>query len=59
MKIIVDVFILFELCRGASESNEHHAAEIGSARETATEDVSKNSEDIIKHMEGKLLELYV
>lgn len=41
-----------ELVRGASESNEHHAAEIGSARETAKEDVSKNSEDIIKHMEG-------
>nr|GEW03252.1 kinesin-like protein KIN-5C [Tanacetum cinerariifolium] len=45
-----------ELVRGASESNEHHAAEIGSARETAKEDVSKNSEDIIKHMEGTSLE---
>ena len=59
MKIIVDVFMLFELCIGASNSNEHHVAEIGSARENAKEDVSKNSEDIIKHMEGKLLELYV
>ncbi|PWA43854.1 kinesin motor domain-containing protein [Artemisia annua] len=37
--------------RGASQSNEHHAAETGSARKTAKEDVSKNSEDIIKHME--------
>ncbi|PWA48405.1 Kinesin, motor domain-containing protein [Artemisia annua] len=36
---------------GASKSNEHHVAEIGSARESAKEDVSKNSEDIIKHME--------
>ncbi|PWA67893.1 hypothetical protein CTI12_AA312740 [Artemisia annua] len=36
---------------GASKSNEHHVAEIGSARETAKEDVSKNSKDIIKHME--------
>ncbi|KAI3772458.1 hypothetical protein L6452_03644 [Arctium lappa] len=40
------------LVRSASESNEHHDAEISFARATAEEDVSKNSMDIIKHMEG-------
>ncbi|KAI3514244.1 hypothetical protein L1887_12563 [Cichorium endivia] len=40
------------LVRNASESNEQHDAEITSARATAEEDVAKNSDDIIKHMEG-------
>ncbi|XP_023734306.1 kinesin-like protein KIN-5C [Lactuca sativa] len=44
------------LVRNASESNEHHDGEISSARATAEVDVSKNSEDIIKHIEGTSLE---
>ncbi|KAI3669495.1 hypothetical protein L6452_40731 [Arctium lappa] len=40
-----------QLFRSASESNEHHVAQISFARATAEEDVSKNSMDIIKHME--------
>lgn len=43
-----------EIYRNASESNEHHDGEISSARATAEVDVSKNSEDIIKHIEGNL-----
>ncbi|XP_024968128.1 kinesin-like protein KIN-5C [Cynara cardunculus var. scolymus] len=39
------------LVSSASGSNEHHASEISFARATAEEDVSKNSMDIIKHME--------
>ncbi|KAI3746098.1 hypothetical protein L6452_08519 [Arctium lappa] len=34
--------------------NEHHAVEISFSRATAEDDVSENSMDIIKHMEGKL-----
>ncbi|KAM0021520.1 putative plus-end-directed kinesin ATPase [Helianthus debilis subsp. tardiflorus] len=41
-----------ELVRTASDSNEHHDAEIGSARKTAEEDTLKNIEEIIKHLEG-------
>ncbi|KAK9075819.1 hypothetical protein SSX86_004148 [Deinandra increscens subsp. villosa] len=41
-----------ELVRSASENNELHDAEVSSARKTAEEDMLKNSEDIIKHMEG-------
>ncbi|KAL8191678.1 hypothetical protein R6Q57_028409 [Mikania cordata] len=40
-----------ELVRTASESNEHHDNEISSARKTAEEDVLKNIEEIIKHIE--------
>ncbi|KAI3782428.1 hypothetical protein L2E82_12475 [Cichorium intybus] len=45
------VSVIDTLVRNASESNEHHDAEITSARATAEEDVSKNSDDIINHME--------
>ncbi|XP_071697444.1 kinesin-like protein KIN-5C [Rutidosis leptorrhynchoides] len=41
-----------ELVRGASESNEHLAMEIGSARKTAEEDVLRTSEEMVKHVEG-------
>ncbi|XP_076926393.1 kinesin-like protein KIN-5C [Bidens hawaiensis] len=41
-----------ELVRTASESNENHDTEITAARKTAEEDVLKNMEEIIKHIEG-------
>ncbi|KAI7748783.1 hypothetical protein M8C21_013644 [Ambrosia artemisiifolia] len=46
------VLAVEELVRSASENNELHDAEVSSARKSAEEDVLKNSEDIIKHMEG-------
>ncbi|KAI7732548.1 hypothetical protein M8C21_024154 [Ambrosia artemisiifolia] len=49
---IKHVSAIEELVRTASESNEHHDAEISSARKTAEEDVMKNIEEIIKHIEG-------
>ncbi|MFS7996979.1 hypothetical protein Hanom_Chr12g01136301 [Helianthus anomalus] len=52
MHKLVNVYLLFELCRNASENNELHDAEVGSARRTAKEDALKNSEDITKYMEG-------
>ncbi|KAL9995282.1 putative plus-end-directed kinesin ATPase [Helianthus debilis subsp. tardiflorus] len=46
------VLAIDELVRIASENNELHDAEVVSARRTAEEDALKNSEDIIKYMEG-------
>ncbi|KAL8259949.1 hypothetical protein R6Q59_027902 [Mikania micrantha] len=46
------VSVIEELVRNASENNELHDAEVSSARKTAEEDMLRNSEDIIKHMEG-------
>ncbi|KAL4571599.1 hypothetical protein LXL04_018362 [Taraxacum kok-saghyz] len=40
------------LVRTACESNETHDGEISSGRASAEVDVSKNTEDIIKHIEG-------
>lgn len=39
------------LCRTATESNDNHDTEITAARKTAEEDVLKNMEEIIKHIE--------
>ncbi|KAD0793410.1 hypothetical protein E3N88_43707 [Mikania micrantha] len=42
------------IMRNDSENNELHDAEVSSARKTAEEDMLRNSEGIIKHMEGDL-----
>ncbi|GKA84884.1 kinesin-like protein KIN-5C [Tanacetum coccineum] len=45
------VTALDSLVRSASDSNEHHDAEIKSLRDTAEHDALKASEDILKHMD--------
>ncbi|KAJ6864802.1 kinesin-like protein KIN-5C [Populus alba x Populus x berolinensis] len=42
---------LVSLTRNASDSIEQHDAEVGSARVTAEQDVAKNSEDFLKHID--------
>ncbi|KAJ6870879.1 kinesin-like protein KIN-5C [Populus alba x Populus x berolinensis] len=42
---------LVSLTRNASDSIEQHDAEVGSARVTAEQDVAKNSEDVLKHID--------
>ncbi|XP_061955780.1 kinesin-like protein KIN-5C [Populus nigra] len=41
---------LVSLTRNASDSIEQHDAEVGSARVTAEQDVAKNTEDVLKHI---------
>ncbi|KAF8403314.1 hypothetical protein HHK36_011416 [Tetracentron sinense] len=40
------------LVRNSSDSNEQHDSEIVSARATAEQDVAKNSEDILQHLQS-------
>ena len=42
-------------CRNASECNEHHDVEITSARVAAEQDVAKNSEEFVQHVNSKFL----
>ncbi|XP_011004114.1 PREDICTED: 125 kDa kinesin-related protein-like [Populus euphratica] len=42
---------LVSLTRNASDSIEQHDAEVGSARVTAEQDVAKNTEDVLKHID--------
>lgn len=39
--------------RNASDSNEQHDVEISSARVAAEQDVSKNSEDLLQHLNSE------
>ena len=40
-------------CRNASECNEQHDVEISSARVAAEQDVAKNNEDMLQHVDSK------
>lgn len=42
-------------CRNASDCNEHHDVEITSARVAAEQDVASNSEDLLQHVNSKIL----
>lgn len=42
-------------CRNASDSNEQHDTEISSARTTIEEEVAKDSEDALRHVESEFL----
>lgn len=54
MQINNDIYN-FKHCRSALDSNTNHDAEVSSLRGTAEDDALKTSEDIIKHMDCKLL----
>lgn len=43
------------LCRNASDCNEHHDVEIASASVAAEHDVASNSEDLLQHVNSKIL----
>lgn len=42
-------------CRNASDSNEQHDVEINSARTAVEEEVAKDSEDALRHVESEFL----
>ncbi|KAG2686633.1 hypothetical protein I3843_09G015600 [Carya illinoinensis] len=46
------VSAMVSLIRNASDSNEQHDVEISSARVAAEQDVSKNSEDVLQHVDS-------
>lgn len=42
-------------CRDAYDSNEQHDVEINSVRTTVEQDVAKDSEDALQHVESEYL----
>lgn len=49
------IFVQMIWCRDAYDSNEQHDVEINSVRTTVEQDVAKDSEDALQHVESEYL----